>query len=166
MSKYTVARGRYYCETRTFRCKKAKFRPSGDMHAWGDVSQLQANPRERVDVVPLTARLFVGLSVGQRPTYEIEDVMKVVKRVRKGQGAQPDSSFLFQKGFFTDEVTAETVEENSVQVVIFDFSSDEDKFEDDMGEIGEALAQELHQQVVFVELQRHGVPYRVLRVTP
>lgn len=164
--KYTIARGRFYADTRTFRCRKAKFRPVGEVYAWGDVTKLRANPTEKIDVVPLTARIFVGLNVGQTPTYDIQDVMRIVKRVRKKQGATPDSSFLFQRGFFTDEVTAETVEENSVQVVLFDFSGDEDKFEEDMSELGETLATGLQQQVVFVEMQKRGVPYRVLRVTP
>lgn len=163
-----IPRGTYPCEMRRWRHRRAQFVPRGPVYAFGDVSRfdLHENRRQRIEVVPLTARLFVGLNVGQEPTYSVDDVVRVTKRIRKAQGEVPDSSFLLQKGLFTDEVTAATVEENSVQVVIFDFGGDEVKFEDEMGELAETLARELQQQVVFVELQRKGVPYAVLRVTP
>ena len=163
-----IPRGTYPCDMRRFRCRRARFEPRGPVYAVGDVSRagLRKNPRERIDVVPRAARLFVGLNVGQDPKYTVDDVVRITKRVRKEQGELPDSSFLLQRGLFTDEVTAATVEENSVQVVIFNFDEDEAKFEDEMGALAETLARELQQQVVYVEMQRRGIPYAIYKVTP
>lgn len=160
-----LGKGTYCCEMRRFRYRSIQFNPTGPVYAVGDATRLQFNPVEEEDVVPLTARLFVGLSVGQKGTYTVDDVVRITKRVRQQQGQSPDSSFLLQKGIYTDQKN-EIVEEDSVQVVIFAFdASGKREFQRQMGELAEVLVKELHQETIYVELQEGGVPYRILKVT-
>jgi hypothetical protein len=160
-----LPKGTYCCDMRRFRHRGVHFIPNGPVYAVGDSTRLQFNPIEEEDVVPLTARLFVGLSVGQRATYTVDDVVKITKRVRQQQGQSPDSSFLLQKGIYTDKAN-EIVEEDSVQIVIFSFDeSDKKEFQRQMGELAQVLAEELDQETIYVELQERGVPYRILKVT-
>lgn len=166
-----MPRGALPADLRRFRFNNRKyhvsFEPRGDVHCCGDPAnlKLRRNPVERLDVVPLTARLFVGLNVGQKPTYSVEDAVKLTREIRTRQGALPDASFLAQRGLFTDEKTREIVDENSVQIVVFDFSGDQEFFEAQIEELAEELAQKFQQQVIYVEMQKAGVPYTVLRVT-
>lgn len=37
------------------------------------------------------ARLFVGFNVGDTPTYEMDDLIQIVRRVRREQGAESTS---------------------------------------------------------------------------
>ncbi len=173
-----VPRGALPVDLRRFRFRagnyRASFEPRGDVRCFGNPATLRhKNPAERFDVVPLTARLFVGLNVGQVPTHTIDEVVRLTRAIRTEQGSPPDASFLAQRGLFTDERTKEIVEENSVQVVIFEFGREREpperrqqRFEAEMEELGEKLARALDQQVIYVELQRAGIPYTVLRVTP
>lgn len=161
-----ITRGTYCCEMRRFRHRGVQFVPNGDVYAIGDPAKLQYNPVERQDVIPLTARFFVGLSVGERGTYTVDDVVRITKRVRKSQGESPDASFLLQRGIYTDQQNR-IIEEDSVQVVIFAFdASGKREFERDMIELANQYIGDLQQETVYVEMQESGVPYTVLKVTP
>jgi len=73
-----IPRGAYPCDTRRFRSRNCSFVPNGPLYAVGDVSHfsVRGNPAKRQDVVPLAARLFVGLSVGHESTHTIDDVVR------------------------------------------------------------------------------------------
>jgi len=160
-----LGKGTYCCEMRRFRHRSVQFNPTGPVYAVGDPQRLQHNLVEEQEVIPLTARLFVGLSVGQKGTYTVDDVVRITKRVRQRQGQSPDASFLLQRGIYTDQ-KSEIVEEDSVQVVIFAFdAAGKREFQREMVELAEALIKELQQETIYVELQEGGVPYRVLKVT-
>ena len=151
-------------DMRTFRHRGVEFRPSGEVIEVGEVPQLEANPVKRHAATPLTARLFVGLSVGQEKAWTIEDVITVTQEVRLRQKESPDASFLVQRGLYTDR-SNEIVREDSVQVVLFSFGDDQATFEDQMVELAEELVDRLRQETIYVELQKAGVPYTVLEVT-
>jgi len=154
----------YNCDMRRFRHRKISFNPSGPVYAIGEQGRLQANRAERQDVIPLTARLFVGLSVGEKSTYTVDDVVRITKRVRKQQGEMPDASFLIQRGVYTDNENR-IIDEDSVQVIIFAFDADEKAFEKQMVELAETLIDELQQETIYVEMQKSGIPYAVFKVT-
>lgn len=151
-------------DMRTFRHRGVEFRPSGEVIEVGEVPQLESNPVKRHAATPLTARLFVGLSVGQEKAWTVEDVINVTQEVRIHQKESPDASFLVQRGLYTDR-SNEIVREDSVQVVLFNFGDDQATFEDQMIELAEELVDRLQQETIYVELQKAGVPYTVLEVT-
>jgi hypothetical protein len=156
----------YPCDMRRFRHRKVRFNPSGDVYSFGDHARhrMRENKAERQDVIPLTARLFVGLSVGEKSTYTVDDVARITKRVRTEQGELPDASFLIQRGIYTDNENR-VIDEDSVQVIIFSFSGDAEEFEKQMVELAEVLIDELQQETIYVEMQRGGIPYSVFKVT-
>lgn len=156
--------GTYPVDMRTFRHRGVKFAPEGPVYETADARALRYNPVKRVDVVPRTARLFVGLSVGKRPTYSVDDVVAFTQKVRAKQSASPDASFLFQRGVYTDK-NNDVVNEESVQIVIFSFGDDKEVFEGQMIELAEALIKSFQQETIYVELQEKGIPYTVLEVT-
>lgn len=151
-------------DMRTFRHRGVMFRPTGKVIEVGEVPQVESNPVKRHAATPLTARLFVGLSVGQEKAWTVEDVINVTQEVRLRQKEPPDASFLVQRGLYTDR-SSEVVREDSVQVVLFNFGDDPDKFEAQMVQLAEALVERLQQETIYVELQKAGVPYTVLEVT-
>lgn len=151
-------------DLRTFRHRGVEFRPTGKVIEVGEVPQVEENPVKRHTVAPLTARLFVGLSVGQDETWTVEDVIGITQEVRLRQKEAPDASFLVQRGLYTDR-SSEVVREDSVQVVLFNFGTDQAAFEDQMTELAEVLIDRLQQETIYVELQKSGVPYSVLEVT-
>jgi hypothetical protein len=105
----------------------------------------------------ISARLFVGLNVGQTPTYKVEDVVRATRDYRKSHHETVDSSFIAQSGLYTDQKSGEIVDENSVQVVIFDVSdTPEAVFEHQAEELAQFLRKKFEQQTVLVELQNHG----------
>jgi hypothetical protein len=146
-----VPRGALPADLRRFRLRtrghNVSFEPRGPVHCCGNPETLQRirNPVERLDVVPFTARLFVGLNVGDAPTYSIEDVVRLVRQIRTRQGAPPDASFLAQRGLFTG-AGGRVIEEDSVQVVIFNFGQDEQLFEREMEDLAQELTERLRQQ--------------------
>lgn len=152
-------------DMREFRHHQVRFVPKGPVIEVGSTDHAKHNPVERQPVVPLTARLFVGLNVGSVPTWSVEDVIRITQRVRLEQKSAPDASFVLQRGLYTDK-SENIVKEDSVQVVVFNFGDAEDEFEQQMIGLAEALIHELQQEVIYVELQRNGVPYIVLKATP
>lgn len=172
-----LPRGRLAVDTRAFRHRGgAAFDPRGDVQVVGDADKLRKNPVTAEDVVSRSARLFVGLSVAKvNPVtgelevvreFSPEDAITITRRVRTFQTGAPDATFLVGRGIFK-YAPGVAPTEDSLQIIILDFEAkDEAEFEEQMGELAEVLAQDLEQQLVFVELQRAGIPYRVLRVTP
>lgn len=102
------------------------------------------------------ARVFVGLSVGKKKTYRVEDVMRVVRETRESQGYDPDASFVSQRGIYTS--AGSTIEEESVQVIIFNKAPKMTlpAWTRESIELGEALCDRLRQLEVVVNLQFNG----------
>jgi len=162
-----LPRGTYVVDTRTFHSEGAEFVPEGSTVTIGDAEGLQRNPViARVKEKQLAARLFVGLSVGKKPKYVVEDVIRVTKKVRTFQTGNPGASFLLQKGTWKAG-PGDFVDEDSVQIIIIDeHGRSEVEFETEMAELAEVLAQELEQDIVFVDVQVNGVHETTLKVVP
>lgn len=159
-----LPRGVYPIDTRRFRCAAFTFEPKGPVKLIGTRAQ---NPVVEEFGAADAGRLFVGLNVGGKPRWKVEDVMRITKRVRERQGADPDSSFLAQRGYFTS--AGKTINEKSVQIIILDFAARKTggrTFKTEMIELAEELARKLKQETIYVEIQRNGIPERVLRVIP
>ena len=128
-----------------------RFRPNGPL-------QLEAGE----DTVRLggggySARIFVGLNVGDKETYTVNDVVKLVVEARKEQGASADASILSQKGIYESK-GGDVVVEPSVQIIIIDLVGKKKKeFVDEVTEVAEVLQEKLQQEVVLVEIQKSGV---------
>lgn len=108
---------------------------------------------------PYAARLFVGFSVESVPTYDMDDLIKIVKSVRKRQIGAPDSSFVYQKGVFTHGHGLE-VTEDAAQVVILNLpphNRPRPEFESHMIELAETIREVMEQETVIVEIQKGGV---------
>ena len=132
-----------------------RFRPKGKLklHYEGAMP----NPVKREGGGGLSARIFVGLNVGQTQKYTEADIVDIVYRVRKKQKKSADASILSQKGIYEDMSGARVVEP-SVQIIIIDFSGEPKKvFADEMIQLGEVLRKKLKQEKVYVEIQRRGV---------
>ena len=146
-----------------------RFRPTGEVRMLAPDGRPQNNPVERLGSGGYSARIFVGLKVGQETKWTIDDVISVtydeLKRQAKG-GPVEGASVLAQHGIYEDFVTKERVVEPSVQVIVIDLSGkDKDAFTRDMEALAEALRKKLEQQTVILEIQKRGVVEDVYSVT-
>ena len=132
------------------------------------VIDAEKNPQGWKSPKPLyAARLFVGFSVGQKPTWDIDDLISIVARTRKKQKRALDASFLVQKGIYTSKISGETVTEDGAQVLILNL--DDLKladFEADMTALAEAIARKMKQEEVIVEIQKGGITKMTFGVVP
>jgi hypothetical protein len=129
-----------------------QFVPNGAVELHG----AEPNPATRFKKGSRAARLFVGLNVGKKPRWNVNDVVRIVKRVRREQTGSVGASFLTQRGLYSSGRSI--VNEKSVQVVILDEQAlGARKWKDQIVELAEALAEELKQEVVIVELQKSGI---------
>ncbi len=140
-----------------------RFRPTGRLitHHKG----AQPNPVKRESGGGLSARLFVGLNVGQVKKYTPKSVVDIVWAVRKKQKKSADASILSQKGIYEDK-KGKRVVEPSVQVILIDFSGATKRaWTAEMVELAETLVTKLHQEAVILEIQRRGVVTDVFTIT-
>jgi hypothetical protein len=115
--------------------------------------------------VGLSARLFVGLNVGQTPTYTIEQVVSATRSWRERNRSPVDSSFIAQKGLYTPD-EGDIVEENSVQIIIIDLQGlSVADFTSAIVGLAAYLRTKFDQKSVIVEIQKAGIIQRVLNVT-
>jgi hypothetical protein len=147
-----------------------RFRPKGEMLVCTPDGQVlgaqerKKNPVTKYSDGGLSARLFVGLSVGQAPKYTLRQVVDATIEVRKKQHQLPDATFLAQKGVYTEQAGS-IVEEDSVQIIIIDIAgTSEEDFTKYMTELGEELRSRFEQESVIVEIQRKGVVQSVFGV--
>jgi hypothetical protein len=114
-----------------------------------------------------SARIIVGLSVGQASRYTIDDVIQLVRIKRLEQGKPPDSSFLAMRGVYTGKVGGELVTEDSVQVLLVDiWGTPQAKFRQEMIDLAEYLREQMRQELVILDLQQSGVTQKQYLVFP
>jgi hypothetical protein len=151
-----------------------KFQPNGSMHVHG-AAALTPNAEMWSDKKPLfAARIFVGFNVGLKTVWKLDDVVRIVKRVRKAQVDDASSSFLLQRGLYTHAKRDEqgkkvTVDEPGAQVIIVNTRDLETRgrdFKRQMLELAEALATELRQESVILEVQKGGLNQKTYGVGP
>jgi|SRR5208337_2034144 len=117
--------------------------------------------------VGLAARIFVGLNVGDKPTYTVQQVMDATRDIRRQQAALPDATFLAQRGLYTEpqDKGGRLIEEDSVQIIIFDSEgSTLDVFADKIIQLARGLRERFNQDSVIVELQEAGISQKVLAI--
>lgn len=149
--------------------RKTTFAPTGGMQFRGRGTRaLLANPRLWAGPPAQAARLFVGLNVGEDPVWGIRDVIEVVSAERMQQTGDPSASFVAQKGIFKHAAGGGIVEEDSVQVIIFnlDDSITPAAFEGQMVDLATRLAHTLQQELVIVEMQLAGKAEKTIGVGP
>lgn len=140
------------------------FRPYGDLYFVGALR----NPRIWQSPGGLAARIIVGFNVGDKPKWELKDVIPIVKRVRKEQGYPPNSTFVLQEGLYQHrEPEKGVVQEKGTQVIIIDeWGTPPEQFDREMVELAETLARELQQKEVILEIQERGITQSVSGVAP
>jgi len=110
-----------------------------------------------------SARIFIGLNVGDTPTYTIDDIVKSVVAIRDRQGALPDASFLAQRGVYTQ--AGKTVQENSVQIIILDLvGMTKTVFTAQVMELAKEMREDFKQESVIVEIQERGIVQDVFSI--
>lgn len=145
-----------------------RFKPDGPMHVVHVRAERERarNAREAApeDELPFnserepwgttgfSARLFVGLKVGNTLKWSIDDVMKATYGYLKVPANLPgNSTFIAQKGYYNG------VQEDSVQIVLFDENSlSLDMWTTKMLTLGAFLRQRFEQVSVIVEIQQGG----------
>lgn len=115
------------------------------------------------------ARIFVGFSVGQRPKYNIDDLIRIVKRVRRAQTGNPDASFVYQKGVYTHKegpLKGQSVTEDGAQAVLLNLDPDVStrQFYEDVIELAQIIREELEQEEVIVDVQKNGITVRTIGI--
>ena len=154
---------------------RRRFRPRGPSHLIRGTSEPARSGAHggREDSVEdwgpggLAARIFVGLNVGDKPTYTIEDVVNATKQIRREQGSLPDATFIAQKGLYTEPEArgGRVIDENSVQIIIFDTEGLLlEAFSAKIVQLARALRERFHQDSVIVELQEAGISQKVLNI--
>lgn len=140
-----------------------RFQPKGPLKLYHEGAQ--PNPTTRLGGGGYGARFFVGLNVGQKQRYTIDDIIKIVWRVRKKQKRSGDASILGQRGIY-EGFDGKRVVEPSAQVIIIDtVGTPKKQFVAEMKELAEDLRQKLRQETVILEIQRRGVSTDVFSVT-
>ena len=147
-----------------------RFTPKGHVYLVDNKGRLhrteRQNPDERYGSGGLSARIFIGLNVGDKPTYKVQDVVDAVIKIRRSQKVTPDASFLAQTGIYTDDKD-HTITEESVQVIIIDtVGTPKAVFEKELQDMCEKLAAQFKQERVILEIQERGVVQDVYSVTP
>lgn len=144
---------------------RGHFKPNGKPRVLASSRLLTPNWRSKD--APWAARLLVGFNVGEIPTYEMEDLIALVRRVREKQGAPLDSSFVYQKGIYTHHDGHGVVTEDGAQVIILnlDPGTSREVFEAQMIELANVIVGEMGQETVIVEMQRGGVVQETIGVT-
>ncbi len=114
-----------------------------------------------------SALILVGLESPSGRSYDVEDVVDIVKRVRDRQTGDPSASLISQRGLYKHKEGGQVVEEDSVRIIILHLT-DETKqaFREHIVELAETLARQLQQEEVIVEFQNRGVTDEVMGITP
>lgn len=135
------------------------FRPAGKKRYLGNPATFERNPRSWAsEGDTFAARIFVGFHVGGEPRWELDDLVALVRREREAQGHTPDASFVAQKGIYQSRRTGEVVEEDGAQVIVIDMQGlSQGHFQGEMEELAEAIAAELEQEEVVLEIQKNGI---------
>ncbi len=139
------------------------FTPNGKMRrvSLGDFAK---NPTKwDAGETSYAARLFVGFNVKGKPAWKIQDLIKLVRNVRRAQGVQEDSSFVAQKGVYTHRKggKAKVIQEDGAQVILIKMESETvAEFKANVELLAEIICVQMKQKEVVVEEQKNGLVQR------
>ncbi len=141
--------------------KGGSFRPYGKVIYSGS----RPNPVTRSKGAVYAARLFVGFSVDEVPTYSMDDLMALVQDERADH---PDASFISQRGIYMSRKPPhKVVREEGAQVIIVNTRGVPMKeFAREIIDLAERICAEFQQEEVIVEMQRNGKVIEIVSVTP
>jgi len=150
-----------------------RFSPNGKLHRHGE-ADLVHNGRNWKASKPLyAARLIVGFNVGSKPLWKMDDVVRIVRRVRKKQVGDPAATFVLQRGIYSHTALVDgkklIVDEQGAQIFIVnipDFETKVRDFQAQMEELAEVLATDLRQEAVILEIQRGGMTVTTISMGP
>lgn len=139
-------------------------------------SSLYRNPREFLGKDTYSALVLLGLEGQKGRTYEIDNVVEHVKKIRGAQTSEgpgdpgdPGASFILQRGLYRHKPPgkkARIVEEDSVRIIILHLTDTTVKeFQEEILRLAESLAEEFDQAEVIVDFQKSGVTQEVVRIT-
>jgi hypothetical protein len=141
------------------------FRPRGKITCH-DSKALRAEASKAFSKGGLSARILMGLSVGEESTYTVDDVIDAIKTIRKRQKLSPNASIISQKGIYEDK-KHRIIVEDSVQIVIIDMDELTYKeFVKQIIDLAEEMVDEFEQEGIVVEFQKKGVVKELYEVTP
>jgi hypothetical protein len=141
-----------------------RFKPKGTVYSFEEGAM--PNPSKRIGGGSLSARFFVGLNVGRKKAHSVDDIIAIVRKVRKKQKHEADASILAQKGIYEDR-SGRLIVEPSVQVILIDFAgTPKATFTREMRALGQTLCDDLRQEKVILEIQKSGVVVDVYAITP
>ncbi|MCA9678473.1 MAG: hypothetical protein H6709_19315 [Kofleriaceae bacterium] len=117
---------------------------------------------------PLAARLFVGLGDGREPARSTDDLVQIVVRVWAAQVGEPSPSLVAQEGMYQHgDPSRGRVVEPGAQIILINTSDLSARdFEQQVVQLAEAVAADLAQPMVIVELQRSGIMQKMIGVAP
>jgi hypothetical protein len=149
------------------------FRPNGGIYVNGAAALTPNVELWSVDEPLYSARIILGFNVLGEPRWELDDVVRIVRRERKQQTDDPSSTFLLQRGLYThtERESGERliVDEEGVQVIIIntpDMGTGAGEFQKQMKDLSETLATDLEQEAVILEIQRGGLTVKTLGIGP
>ena len=163
----------YFSGERILRARSGRvtgwFKPNGKLRGLGRGSGTFVANRARwsSDQPIQAARLFVGFSVHDKPTYTLRDLIDLVRAIRTEQTGDPSASFIAQKGIYAHQQEDLVVEEDGAQVILLNVQGIPAKaFEAQMVDLATQIAEAMQQEEVIVEMQRGGVAQRTIGVGP
>lgn len=150
-----------------------RFRPTGEVFYMNyesarviAASEAPAGSKvEKLGAGGYSARIFIGLNVGTKTEYTLEDIMRATLAYRKKHGKAADGSFLGQKGIYEDR-KKRIIEEPSVQIVLIDLSGmSEKRWTFEMTGLAKHLREKFKQETVILEIQNRGLVTALYSVT-
>lgn len=148
------------------------FQPNGRTAISGRPAATLASNRTlwEADEPLYAGRLFVGFNVGDEERWSMDDVVRLVRRVRGAQVQDPSSTFVYQRGLYSHHEgpgEGHVVDEEGAQIIVLnlpEFGVSPRDFEKQIVTLAEELATELEQETVIVEIQRGGVTAKTIAV--
>lgn len=129
-----------------------------DTTAWNpgieDVRRRAMDARQRRDP-QLSARLFVGLNVGGKPTWTMDDIKAEAFFLREDMKADPSFTIYMGEGVYRGE--KDIISEKSAQIVIVHFKPGWEEFASEMVDYAHRLADLLLQESVLLKLADRNV---------
>jgi len=142
------------------------FTPEGKFsYGYPGEAKERLNPFKPLPKETQSCRIIIGFKVRGELKIDIEDVISLVKRIRKEQIGKPDSTFLFQRGVYTytkGPMKGEVEDEPGCQIMILNiFGESEEEFEKNIEYLADELRVRFEQETLIVEFQRGGVQYSI-----
>jgi hypothetical protein len=136
------------------------FFPEGAFQVYGEIPPANNPKKWQESGATWAARIIVGFKRQGKRQVTMNQLVRIVRRMRQEQVGNPSSTFLSQRGLYRHSDTGEVVDEPGAQVILINlsaFKTSSGEFEEQVEAIAEAIVEELEQNEVIVEIQRNGM---------